>query len=54
MTLSPQKTLYQTIQQSADVSLGWFAALLAFSIPVSTSAVSVMAVLILGCWLIGG
>jgi O-antigen ligase len=54
MTQSIRKTLYQKIQHDAELSLGWFAALLAFSIPVSTSAVSVMAVLILTSWLIGG
>lgn len=54
MTPSTQKTLYKKIQHSAALGIGWFAALLAFSIPLSTSAVSVMAVLILTSWLIGG
>lgn len=44
----------QKIRHSAGLSIDWFAVLLAFSIPLSTSAVSVLAVLILTAWAIGG
>ncbi len=54
MTITARKTVFHKIQHSAGVSIGWFAALLAFSLPLSTSAVSVLAVLIYIAWLIEG
>lgn len=51
---SGSKSLLQQIQYTATSSIDWFAVLLAFSIPLSTSAVSVLAVLILAAWVIGG
>ncbi|MCF6186289.1 MAG: O-antigen ligase family protein [Desulfobulbaceae bacterium] len=49
-----RKSLLQKIQHTATLSIDWFAVMLAFSIPLSTSAVSVLAVLILTAWIIGG
>ncbi len=49
-----RKSLLQKIQHTATLSLDWLTVLLAFSIPLSTSAVSVLAVLILTAWVIGG
>ncbi len=51
---SGNKSLLQKIQHTTALSNDWFAVLLAFSIPLSTSAVSVMAVLILTAWVIEG
>ncbi len=51
---SDSQTLLRKIQHSATLSIDWFVLLLAFSIPLSTSAVSVLAVLILAAWIIGG
>ncbi len=51
---SGRKLFLQKIRHSAGLSIDWFAVLLAFSIPLSTSAVSVLAVLILTAWAIGG
>jgi len=49
-----RKSLLQKIQHTATLSIDWLTVLLAFSIPLSTSAVSVLAVLILTAWVIGG
>ncbi len=51
---SGSKSLIQKIQYTATSSIDWFTVLLAFSIPLSTSAVSVLAVLILFAWILAG
>ena len=54
MIISGRKTVFQKIQHHAAIGIGWLAALLAFSLPLSTSAVSVLAILILIAWVFTG
>lgn len=52
--MSGNQTVLQKIQRGAGISIGWFISLLAFSIPISTTSVSILAVLILCAWILEG
>lgn len=45
---------YQTLQHHAGRLNGWLLALMAFALPLSTSALSILAVLILAAWVVEG